>query len=354
VRLEVDLTPTPETHLDSQGGEPGGTARVSHPRTLDRLSEVFRAMVVTGKYTGYPSRSEARMAVTMHAYMVGVDSEAFAAMALNHVHGISRWYDGRGRRLLDKEWDKARRKAVEGDSPVPEKLKAVRRAAFSTAFPGAAGASEYVVLHGILALAGEVGRIDVDVSVRDAAVYANVSKDTAARAIHRLVQRGWFQQLRGAHALTRQAARYRLRAPTGAPPAPDSSLEVLDLPRADYWVKAGSTALQLFHHLLHRPMTHAELVRATGRSRQAVSKQLRTLQADGLLDRDRHGGWTVTSADTGQLSDRYGWTGAAQARVDRHQAQRAGWDHLVRPTSSWYTPLTEEKHKPPDPPAELP
>lgn len=347
-QLHIDTTHPNKTLRESQEREDPLSPVipvVTHLSALNRLSITYAKLVTTGDHPKHPSASEARMAVTLHAHRRGLSIEEFATIALDPHHGMSKWYRNRGRKLLDKEWAKAVKKAAEPQPEVSDKLKAISSVALVTPFPGRGGVSEYAVLHGILTRAREVNKNDLDISVRTAAIYANVSQNTAARAIKRLEEAGWLQLLREADAPSRLAAKYRLTVPTpeGAIPGSPESSEAQDLPRSDYWIKAGTSALQLFHRLLHTPVTQAELVEATGRSRNNVHKHLQLLRADGLLVQAEDERWHVASRDTEHLSVRYGWQGAAQVRIDRHQAQRAGWDIRVRSNTTWMQQQTASK-----------
>lgn len=351
--LQIDLTPTDKTLRGSQGeGDLLGlvTPVMSSYSALDRLSPRYSRILTTGDYSKYKSRSEARMAVTLHAVRQGLSMEEFASIALEPRHGMSKWYKNRGRNLLEKEWAKAAVKAAEKQPKVHEKLDAILLAALVTVFPGRAGASEYAVLLGILTCARRANKIDLDISVRTAAICANVSTATAAKAIRRLELAGWLQLLQDADSRWRRAARYRLQVPAlggarsnAACPDPDA---VRDLPRADYWIKAGTSALQLFHRLLHTPMTQAELVTATGRSRDTVRKQLRLLGDDGLIAQGDAGRWHVIAEETEQLSTGYGWQGAMQHRMEMHQAQRAAQDLRSDTATSWLDAAKPSQDKP--------
>ncbi len=354
---EGALGPTRESYMSQEDGSrtvpsPSPGPDLSSPpaedadRILSRLREPYRGMVRYGHQRKYRTRSEARWAVTLHAFQRNLTLDEFSAIALNPRYKMHLWYGAEGRKKLDREWKKAARTAAENGSPVSKKLEETRRAAALAAFPGRTGASDYAVLHGILTHARTIGRMDLNVSVRDAAEWGNVSSATADRAIKRLVEQGWLQVLEPADKVSMLAASYRIVYPprTAGPASPpsDDLPEVPDLPMGDFWLKLGSAELQLYHQLLWRPMTEQELVEATGRGCQTVRTHLRKLSADGLLTEGPGHVWSATTKDTGDLAAQYGWDGALQDRRDRHARERAGWDLTVRPpVTPWWTPRSD-------------
>lgn len=224
------------------------------------------------------------MAVTLHAHRRGLSIEEFATIALDPHHGMSKWYRNRGRKLLDKEWAKAVKKAAEPQPEVSDKLKAISSVALVTPFPGRGGVSEYAVLHGILTRA----------------------RGQQERPRHQRAHRRDLRQRLAEHRGQSHQASGRSRMASTAPRGGCTLAAGSEVPahssharRCYPWLtgilrgtgpatvglldQGGRKRAQLFHRLLHTPVTQAELVEATGRSRNNVHKHLQLLRADGLL-----------------------------------------------------------------------
>lgn len=185
------------------------TALSSGSSSYSRLSERHRQLLLSGQTrTHGEDRSPDRMSLALAFHRAGYTLADYVEALTDSGHGASRWYRldhcRRTRpyqermRLIETDWNAAvawalDHPAIAGPHDARDIISDYLEAAARRPWPGAGGPTERVVLHGAHQMGLELGRVEIDFSVRDAAMRAGVSVESAASALRRLTEAGWLR-----------------------------------------------------------------------------------------------------------------------------------------------------------------
>jgi putative DNA primase/helicase len=348
-----------------KGPADGGLAHLI-PQELTQTDEEIlrRALSVTngttfsrlwcGDSTGYPSQSEADLALTsILSYWTGND-----AAQVDHLFRQSGLYrpkwdevhaaDGRsyGELTINAATTDGQKLNAGNSAQVCTIIAMVDIAVQTQAWPGCGGASEYAVLRAHLALAWKLNNIVYDVAVRTIANIANLSPATVTRAQHRLQQKGWLLLIRGSRGI--HAATWALmpipqrtwsartethRFPLHTPVSTVCSTECTPVGLGhDCWTWAGlgKATGRVWERLDPQHAHHVkDLVAVLGVKRRTVYKHLARLAVYGLAAPQGDGNWRRGTADPTAVAQSVGTAGMRIQRIERHAQEQRRWRDLV-------------------------
>jgi DNA-binding MarR family transcriptional regulator len=260
---------------------------------------------------------------------------------------------GRETYYLNRAWHRAAEYAA--DHPhrsdhlaIRRRLVGLERAADASPFGGRTGNADRLALAAVHALADERRSTSgLALAIRDVAARSGLTVRTAARALHRLVQRGWLEN-RTITGDPTHAATYDLTAPAGVeidladeetdePRHPDA-LGLLDLATHDAFhpMALGRTAARVMAVLpVLEGHTAAETAQRLGLHPTTVRRALERLEATGAAWRVRRGRcWTWTARpdalDLDAIADASGTTGRLAARAEQIRRERDNWLDVVQ------------------------
>lgn len=215
---------------------------------------------------------------------------------------------------------------------------------------GRTSVTDRAVLEFVHALATARGRLVVVLACRSVGEGVGIGFKTAARALGRLVDRGWLRvEEKGEWD---RAGTYRLTSPRGqctgdtpssprsapkvhvspvhTPPGTDTPL--YDLTAHDVFRCLGKSAAALYGALAPTgAVSPAALQAITGLARRTVYKHLAVLQAEGLVHRTVDG-YLRVEADLDALARDMGVAGSAEAQRASYDRQRRSWNRATEGT----------------------
>jgi len=322
----------------------------------------------------HTSRSEAVRSFTLHAVNRGWDwSEFWHHMSQPDQYRLAEVYHRRGARsghrsrtnpvkAAQADWDRAVAKVAKSPA-ISDKAGARQELALIVEHFGHVKMlqSDRYVLTFVHKEAQRRGRIVLSVSVRSISLGSGVPVRTVLRSLKRLVETGWISR-HSSRNHVRDAQTYRLLSPgsqqchsCGATRSQGESQNGTTVPvrstgrstgRANCGAKvrlspvsleeATSDALlvlgrhraTVYSVFLDGPRTARQVIEATGMSKATVHRHLKHLADSGLLSSDK-GLWDRTSKTLDELAVEMGVQGAQEARQERVEQDRAGWDQIA-------------------------
>jgi len=147
------------------------------------------------KKHGYDSRSEVIQAIALGVLRSGGTFELFSSLILNPEHKGGRKVQEMSHRRQETELRRSWRKAndfTEGRLPIATRLAVLALDSLLTApvWAGNAGRTDKAVTRVIRLILLDSSRSEVDLAQRQIAEAAGITKDTAGRSLHRLIDQG--------------------------------------------------------------------------------------------------------------------------------------------------------------------
>lgn len=320
----------------------GPETRRAPKRAVGSPSETVFVRRLLAEDVGKGHRSERLFHLACAYHRAGLTEEDYVCDVLAHPEGAGAKLMGmrRERRegYLRGRWEKAANAENRPSSgPIVERIKGMREAARRASWPSARW-NVLPMLEAIHAKAAELGRLEVAMSVRDAAELTGTTRATANNNLRRLVQTGWLTVASFGNAMS--ATTYRLACPmnvswtlTSTPiPTPFGCAGVFTLRALGdaLWRKPHLKQALMFLAERSEPATVAELAKAMNRSYQATRNALNGLAAYGLARRD-DGRWcAMDHADLDELAKQRGTFGRTERLERDHRREREDWArHLV-------------------------
>lgn len=302
--------------------------------------------LIRGKPHQYPTNSEAEQYIIVALIGAGYDFDDILSVFQRHpcagkfasLRAVS---ERNAIRWLRLSYSNARRWS-EGHESEGRKLgREVQRWVLSRPWPGVTGNSDMVVILAHAEICKLAGALVYAAPIRRLAELAGVAYLTAQRANVRLLNAG-LVQLERSHVGT-LGALYRLTgAQTYITSTQGDCEEVIhlcaDTTDAFEYMGLGKSALLVWQYLRQSPgMTRAELVRATGKSRDTVRRALARMsclvdEASGevlrLVEPDGER-WHALEPELETVARVVGTAGAGQRRKDKHAKDRANFQRAV-------------------------
>lgn len=287
--------------------------------------------------TGYPSASEARMALAVAAGAAGYGPEWLASVLADEANALGETWRARGAswqaRELARLWTKAAAWREAHPRPAPFRTRADAlaaledwRAALADApWPGMGGATDLAVAEALGLLARRGGGVVFVAPLTEIALGAGVSRCTARRSLRRLCTAGWLRQERRPSPTT--ATLWRLLVPPGRTPTPTRATDpgeeddISDL-GADLarWQGIGKSAARVLRELSGEPLHPVALASRLSSSVNAVSLLCRRLARLGLAERHR-GGWVRGRSSPAAIAHLLGVAGRRAADAACYAAE---------------------------------
>lgn len=330
------------------------------PGLLSRpLNGRWRDILVSGQHE-YVNDSAAIMAVTLAMVGSGWDwPEYWAAMTEPTNRLPARYLSRRGKRRgrkspferLSRDWERAHRR--QSLSPaIATKAEAVQEIGVITAawqgivLPGRTKVLDKMVIDYALSEANRRGHLLVSLARRDVSLAVGCVQETASASLRRLVERRYLELVsKGSGA---NASVYRIvEPPKGLAPSETGGSNLATTPEVftippevvanfepptgevtehDYWLHMGRSAQVLYEQTGDQGLTRAQLMGLTGLSRATVTRHLRRLTDDKLLERTEQGYVrTVTTATQTAQTLPVHLLGRHLDRAARVEADRAAW-----------------------------
>lgn len=337
------------------------------------LSAHWHDTLVSGEH-GYASRSEAVMAVTLAMVNARWDWPDYYAAMTDETNGLSAWAlrrSGSRRRRsrrdayrrLARTWDKAvarvqDRPAVRTRTEIRQQIALMMDRAKWWGWTGRTKVLDQRLLAAIHRRFAKLGKLVWSISVREASWWTGRGLSTVARALHRLVERGWLRLESPGHLKadgTALAATYRLVCPDQeirevgscsensharrGGPSSGGGVPVCDTSGVDVFSALGLHAAHLYDALSTGSMSARELAEMTGLHRSTVYRQAPRLIEAGLVVKDEHGLYHRTEQDLDKAAAELGVVGHAEAKRRRYElaavaftavAKRMYWKRVRR------------------------
>jgi DNA-binding MarR family transcriptional regulator len=269
----------------------------------------------------------------------------------------------RRERLLRRTWEKAQAMPPPAADPFAVRRKAenIRRAAERDTWTGQAGTSDLAALDAVLTFSVEQRTMTPVLGCRAIAERTGLTKSSAARALHRLVTRGYLHLAEKAQG--ENASTYRLTAPPvpaehrqDGTPSPEAlragsvshlvgvgTLTALSALDAFARGALGRTAARVLSVLGDvEGSTLAQIAQATGISPRTLERVLPHLYAVGAVSRVRQGRAYVYAArldvlDLDEVAQAYGTAGRSERMAEQHERERQGYARYreLRPAVPW-------------------
>lgn len=249
--------------------------------------------------------------------------------------------DGDIERRLDRLWCKAQarigaRPPASDRYTVRAELAEIRHAvdARPRLWGGQGGVTDRAVLAALLDIADAGLTLTPSCSARQLAERANVTHQTAAASLRRLISAGLFLRMETPHVGT-MATAYRLLRPPAARDDVDGGGGVEPNWSSDRAHDAfafhglGRIGARVFDLLPdERAIAESDLARMSGLHRRTVRRYLVRLHDVGLADR-RPGGWERGRAELDTVAQALGTAGCGQRRQHQHARERAAFVEYV-------------------------
>jgi hypothetical protein len=305
-------------------------------------------MLVSGEH-GYPSRSQAAMALALAMCNRGWAWEDFCAALSDPGNDASRWYSHRRNGAprtshdiaarLKRDWSKASETvrsspAVADGGEMRQELSLDAAVLADEVWTGRTAVTDYIVLSAAYERGIELGRRDVDLPTRTIAEMAGVSQKCARVALQRLREAKQLilvQQGRNGLATTyrlvkRQCAKDSSSSRGSAPPGRESRAHsVAKLAASNLFRWIGRHGVVVYRAVLDGARTIPEIIERSGVSRRSVFKYLKALAETKLVSKDS---WGYTAHEVDDLDAEAARQGAPdKAGLQRlaHVNQRRGF-----------------------------
>jgi DNA-binding MarR family transcriptional regulator len=201
-------------------------------------------------------------------------------------------------------------------------LSGTVRAAACARWSGTGGATDRRVLLAVLGRARELGKIELDLSVRDVAEIAGVTRSTAATSLGRLAANGWIVRMENGSP-RHHAATYLLVLRTLIESSSMPGIEVIS---EDLWRRSGlGPNAGRIHALLGVPMDAGELAAATGLHITTVRRNLKRLREHGLVIGELCGRFQKSGRVLADVARDLPCAGAGERQAALHARERQGY-----------------------------
>ncbi len=272
-------------------------------------------MLESGEYPEYRSAFAARRAIVLSAVNAGWTLDdcqrAFAANGLWHSTSGER-----AERRVRRDYEAASRHADANPSfrfaeDARQYIGLVTAEVEGFPWRGVSGRVDRDVMLCVCRRATRVACTAINVSVRDAATGAGVTKATAARSLQRLVSSGWL--IKTGEREFHLAQGYRITREVNGSETYEPLRKVLRItclrnahPDHEVWQRLGKPAMQLWSVLDVGPQSARALARAATVAQDTARRNLPRLAEVGLavLDPD---GWRVGRLSPDQVQAHQGW-----------------------------------------------
>ncbi len=226
-------------------------------------------------------------------------------------------------------------------------------------WPGRTGRTERALVLAHLDVAERLGRIDYDLSEREAAERANVARSTVQMRNADAVRHGWIEAMQPGSRPDQKAGWWRLRGDNlsphlqgaGGPGTPVESDTTTPLPvsvgpsthklygptlssgaKADAFSYGGlgRAAEVVYHHLLSGDLTCADLAGRVGSTTRTVQRAVKRLRDHGLAEQAPSGRWRALTREWAAVAGEQGVLGVGERRKRRHARERDGFAEYRR------------------------
>ncbi len=278
----------------------------------------------------YPDQFRARRAVTLSAVNLGWTLDECRHEFLRPDNpGSYLWtHNSRGRLLppakqsmrLLTDYESAARKALSeppflNGEDARQFVGVVKARVWQFPWKGRAGRTDRDVMLYVCHRATAAACTLVNVSARDAALGAGVTRRTASNSLLRLVKQGWLTRTgerERQYALAQEYLITRGKVATFDPyvfPDPQGFIWAKrSHPEHECWVRLGKSAMAIWSVLDQGPMSGRRIAALTLISRRAVANNLAKLAQYGLAEKSELG-WSVGRLGPDEVVEHQGWLG---------------------------------------------
>ena len=359
--------------LDSAPGAFDSLATVLGLRSrLDHDEVRFLRLLVRGDpMNEYQSRSELQQALAYFAVLAGWSEQRYISELLDEANkgGVRAQSLPRRRAVADLE--RSYRKAIRRiHRPVDlasldRQLYGFLTHAQTQDWAGVAGATDLAVVEVFVAVAQKLGKTEFRVSNRDIAEEAKINKETANRAVHRLIDRGLIRRT-AAHQ-KRKSATYQLVLPPlpwgneTLGPNPYShktqggcemTVRVESPHDVFRWGVLGHTARLIYEALeINEERSTAAITDSVGCHSKTTSRRLKEMEGLGLAEQNGEGRWKRGQRDLDEVAEELGADRRSWEQKREHELERAGFEEYLyanlsprgdmRIGKAWRRPTTE-------------
>lgn len=316
---------------------------------------------VQGRYGG---RSQMALAIASGLRSAGYDFADYRAVMANRTNlGGAKYHaleDGEGTEdpetFLSRTWEKASNQLT--PSEILEQISQVREAVQAAAWTGRTATTDRAVMLALCELGTASGTTALTFGSRRIAEVAQVEDRTVRKALGRLIDAGWLEQLKAVKVGDADTYRF-VDKMTASRPSPHrgkcGNSDQIDGDRvllhpvfrngSGLGKSTGRTWLKLQE--LDRPATVKELVEAGAGQRRTVDRHMKKLESHGLAVKSG-GRWTASGEGQrlDELAVELGAVERSAMQAERYERNRNGFRELIRQKQAGHqpAPTDDEEH----------